>query len=120
MATFLIGKHNRIALLGAGTRGQFRREDQMGCAWVAEKLVKAGYISETPETDEYIKKWTGVDPNVIREGRSADYLRATGQERDLEFILEHIDDLNVVPRLIDGELVPASPASVETTSSVIK
>jgi len=120
MANHLIGRHRRIALLGAGTRGQFRREDQMGCAWVAERLIKAGYIAETPEADEYIKKWRGVDPNVIREGRSADYLRGTGQEGDLEFILQHIDDLNVVPRLIDGELVPASAASIEITSSLFK
>ncbi|MFQ5433160.1 MAG: 2-phosphosulfolactate phosphatase [Nitrospinota bacterium] len=107
VAKLLIEKHNRVALLGAGTRGQFRREDQICCAWVAEKLVEAGYTPETSQTKEYIYRWKGADPEQVREGRSAEYLRKSGQEPDLEFVLSHIDDLNVVPILSNYELKPA-------------
>jgi len=105
VANHIDGRHDRIAILGAGTRGQFRREDQMGCAWVAEQLVRCGYRAETPETEHYIAKWHGVGPEEVRGGRSAAYLRNSGQEDDLEFILRHIDDLDVVPALVDGELI---------------
>jgi 2-phosphosulfolactate phosphatase len=101
-----IQKHqDRIAILGAGTRGQFRREDQMGCAWVAEKLMAAGFTAASAKTVEIVEQWRGVPLAVVREGRSADYLRRSGQLVDLEFILHHIDDLDTVPTLHDGELV---------------
>jgi len=102
----LSGRHRRIAVLGAGTRGQFRREDQMACAWIAEQLVASGYFPETEETSSYITRWSGRSPDEARYGRSADYLRRSGQVQDLEFVLSHIDDLDTVPSLIDGELIP--------------
>ncbi len=102
----LSGRHHRIAVLGAGTRGQFRREDQMACAWVAEQLVASGYFPETEETSCYISRWSGKSPEEARLGRSADYLKRSGQEEDLEFVLSHVDDLDTVPSLIDGELFP--------------
>ena len=108
IAEYLTGRHERIAILGAGTRGQFRREDQMGCAWVAERLIQAGYKAETPQTSDYVSQWKGVNPEIVRAGRSAEYLRQSNQEQDLEFILNHIDDLDTVPALVDGELVMAS------------
>lgn len=107
VARYLSGRHDRIAILGAGTRGQFRREDQMGCAWVAEKLVDHGYRVANQQTGDYINHWHGASPEHVRGGRSAGYLLQTGQERDLEFVLGHIDDLEVVPSLVGGELVAA-------------
>ena len=98
-------KHAKVAIIGAGTRGQFRREDQMGCAWVAEGLLAKGFTAESPQSAEVVERWHGVHPAVVREGRSADYLRKSGQVPDLEFILHHIDDLDTLPVLVNGELV---------------
>jgi hypothetical protein len=39
------------------------------------------------------------------------YLAATGQYHDVEFILEHIDDIDSVFELRDGELVVSSDGS---------
>lgn len=114
LARHLAASHERVAVLGAGTRGQFRREDQIGCAWVAEKLVAAGYFAETPRTSELIARWRGADLQVIRGGRSAAYLCRSGQQEDLEFVLSHVDDLDVVPRLVGGELVPAAAMPVRS------
>jgi 2-phosphosulfolactate phosphatase len=105
VARHIDGRHERIALLGAGTRGQFRREDQMGCAWVAEKLIEAGYRSETQQTSDVVSRWHNVSADEIRGGKSAEYLNRSGQQEDLEFILEHIDDLDTVPSLVNGELI---------------
>jgi len=104
VSEYLTGRHKKVAVLGAGTRGQFRREDQMCCAWVAEKLIKAGYRAETPQTRQYIYRWNGVSPEEVRGGRSAEYLRNSQQEHDLEFILGHIDDLDIVPALVSYEI----------------
>jgi len=107
VAEHIAGRHERIALIGAGTRGQFRREDQMGCAWVAEKLVKMGYRTDSGKTDGYISRWSGVSPEEARKGKSAEYLLRSGQEEDLEFVIGHFDDLKTIPALKNGELVQA-------------
>jgi len=104
VAGHLQKRFKRVAVLGAGTRGQFRREDQIGCAWLAERLLEYGFVPEDAATEEIISRWQGVDIRYVRHGRSAAYLKRTGQERDLEFILNHIDDLDVVPVMRDGEV----------------
>ncbi|MEK6791120.1 MAG: 2-phosphosulfolactate phosphatase [Deltaproteobacteria bacterium] len=107
VAERIAGKHNAVAVIGAGTRGQFRREDQMGCALVAEALVEMGYTPGTRQTEESILRWKDHDFCIIRSGKSAEYLKRTGQERDLEFILSHIDDLRSTPMLIKDEFIEA-------------
>lgn len=104
VAKRLIGNYERVAVLGAGTRGQFRLEDQMCCAWIAEKLVQAGFEAETPHTREYIYRWSGADVQEAAKSESADYLRNSGQNEDLDFVLNHVDDLDIVPSLINYEL----------------
>ncbi len=104
VAEYIIGLHDKVAILGAGTRGEFRKEDQMGCAWLAEKLVNAGYDIESNRTRDLIARWSGATLESARGGHSADYLRRSGQTHDLEFILHHHDDLNIVPQLINGKL----------------
>jgi 2-phosphosulfolactate phosphatase len=108
MARYLSGRHARIAVLGAGTRGRFRREDQMGCAWVAEKLVEAGYDAETQHTRDLVARWHNASVEEIRGGKSAEYLNRSGQLEDLEFVLHHVDDLDTVPTLLNGELAAVS------------
>jgi 2-phosphosulfolactate phosphatase len=108
VARHLAGLHERIAVIGAGTRGQFRREDQFGCALVARTLIDLGYRPENDETIACVERWRDESLDVIREGRSADYLRRSEQEADLEFVLSHIDDVDTVPILAaNGELVDA-------------
>jgi phosphosulfolactate phosphohydrolase-like enzyme len=77
----------------------------MGCAWVAEKLLEAGYRTETQRTSDFLSRWHNVSPDEIRGGKSAEYLNRSGQQEDLEFILKHIDDLDTVPSLVNGELI---------------
>ncbi len=102
---YINGRHERIAVLGAGSRGQFRREDQMACAWVAEKLVGCGYVPETQSTRDLVSRWHAARPDEIRGGKSAEYLNNSGQQQDLQLILDHIDDLETVPSLVNGELI---------------
>lgn len=118
VARYLDGRHQRIAVLGAGTRNEFRREDQMGCVWVAEQLMACGYFPETEQTSRYITQWSGKSPEEVRAGKSAAYLRRSGQEEDLEFVLSHIDDVDTVPSLINGELIQVSGRKEAVCQSV--
>ncbi len=91
----LVG-HRRVALIGAGTRGQARDEDQMVCAWIGDQLRAAGCEPENESTLLDVERWRGADPSVLRSGPSADFLRSSGQMHDLEWVLAHVDDLDAV------------------------
>jgi 2-phosphosulfolactate phosphatase len=103
---YYVGQHySDIAVIGAGTRGRFRREDQICCAWIAEKLRQQGFNPANEETLSYIEKWRDQNIEVVRNGDSAEYLRRSGQSYDLEYIINCIDDLTAVPCLQDNMLV---------------
>ncbi len=102
---YLAARHPIVAIIGAGSRGEFREEDQLCCAWIAEGLLAAGYEPQNGRTVAIVERWSGVPIDVIANGASADYLRNTGQSRDLEYILTHIDDLDEVYRFERGQVV---------------
>ena len=43
-ASYLAARFRKIAVIGAGTRDEFREEDQMCCAWIAGLLMEAGRV----------------------------------------------------------------------------
>ncbi|HEX6553390.1 MAG TPA: 2-phosphosulfolactate phosphatase [Ktedonobacteraceae bacterium] len=102
---YLAEHHPRVALIGAGSRGQFREEDQLCCAWIAEGLLAAGYEPQDARTVSIVKRWSGVSIDKITQGASAEYLRNSGQSRDLDFILTHIDDIEDVYRFDRGQVM---------------
>jgi len=97
-SAYLTTHHPKVAIIGAGSRGQFREEDQLCCAWIAEDLLAAGYVPENEQTETLVKYWSGAPVESITTSASATYLRNTNQTRDLDFILAHVDDLNEVYR----------------------
>jgi 2-phosphosulfolactate phosphatase len=100
----LAANHPRVAMIGAGAKGEFRREDQLGCAWIAAGLLAAGYHADGEETSEVIERWRGAPVEACAGGRSAEYLRRTGQLEDLDFVLSRVDDVDAVFEFADGEL----------------
>ena len=42
LAGYLAGRHARVAVIGAGSKGEFREEDQICCAWIAAGLMSQG------------------------------------------------------------------------------
>jgi len=91
--------------LGAGSRGEFREEDQICCAWMAEILVASGFEPENRDTELLIKRWSGASPQAARQSKSADFLVRTSQVEDLEFILTHINDIPAAFKIEGGELI---------------
>jgi 2-phosphosulfolactate phosphatase len=101
----LIAAHSHVVLLAGESRGEFRDEDRLCCARMARVLIEAGYEPRDLFVEELVKRWADAPDEVVGGGRSAEYLAATGQLHDLDFILAHVDDLDDVYELRNGELV---------------
>ena len=99
-----------VVLLGAGTRGEFRGEDQLCCAWIAARLVDDGYEADD-QTRRVIDAWGKAPVESIVEGPSARYLRDSGQLGDLTFILEHVNDIAPTYEIHGNEVVARKSAT---------
>jgi 2-phosphosulfolactate phosphatase len=91
---YLAHNHDAVTLIGAGTRGDFRAEDQMCCAWIAEGLMKSGFAPEDDMTLRLVQRWRGAPRDAFLMSQSVAYLQRSGQLRDLDFILRHFDDVD--------------------------
>ena len=81
---YLAENHDSVVLIGAGTRGEFREEDQMCCAWIADGLIESGFVPEDATTRRLVERWRGAPEDAFLMSRSVEYLRRSGQLRDLE------------------------------------
>lgn len=105
VATHLAANFPNVALIGAGSRGEFREEDQLCCAWIAERLLHFGYTAKDRNTLEIVRRWSGKPADAWICNQSANYLRNSGQLADLDFILKHVADLSTPFMLLNGEVV---------------
>jgi 2-phosphosulfolactate phosphatase len=103
----IAGLYDHVEVLGAPTRGEFREEDQLCCAWIAAGLIEAGYAPEDNKTAEVVNRWKDKPVKICAEGKSAEYLKKTDQTKDLDFILLHVNDLNFALTIKDNEIVKA-------------
>ena len=85
--------HDAVTLIGAGTRGEFREEDQMCCAWIAEGLIRTGFAPEDEMTERLVERWRGAPHDAFLTSHSVAFLQRSGQLRDLDFILKQFDDV---------------------------
>jgi 2-phosphosulfolactate phosphatase len=113
VARYLAGYYPRVAVIGAGSRGEFREEDQMCCAWVAQALMEEGYRAQDERTVGIVKRWRGEPPDACTQGNSAAYLRRSGQTNDLEYTLAHVNDLEAAFILRGEEIVMVSSAGYD-------
>ncbi len=104
----LAHQHSRVVIIGAGSRGEFREEDQLCCAWIGRGLLHHGFVSEDQMTMDVIERWQNASLEAMLVSKSINYLRRTGQLEDLDYILAHIDDVtSLFP--IRGEEVVEEP-----------
>ena len=108
LADELAQRHEQVAVIGAGTRGEFREEDQLGCSWIAAALLDHGFQPKNEWTSTLVARWRNEPVTAIEASRSVDFLRDTGQLEDLEFVLGHVDDLGTAFEVRAGELVPVT------------
>jgi 2-phosphosulfolactate phosphatase len=104
LAGHLARFHDRVAVIGAGSRGEFREEDQICCAWIAALLMKRGFAAVNTQTADVVRRWRIAPASACLCSRSVDFLKRTGRRKDLDFILGHIDDLPRVFAIRSGEV----------------
>jgi len=83
----------RVALLAAGWHEEVSCEDQMAAAWVAARLLDAGFEAGDRHTADVVRRWSGIPPALAGWGNSAAQLRREGRGDEVEFVLSHVDDL---------------------------
>jgi 2-phosphosulfolactate phosphatase len=108
-----------VALIGAGTRGETRAEDQMACAWLGQRLTAHGFQPHDRRTELELELWADVDLASLRAGPSAGYLRGSGQGDDIDFVLARMDDVYAAAEFDGHEvrLVDAARSSAAAESA---
>lgn len=105
MADYLAGRHARVAIIGAGSLGEFREEDQACCAWIAAGLLSRGYVPQNAGTGALVSRWRDKTPESCLCSRSVSFLERTNRLEDLQFIFSHINDLSGVFAVRNGEVI---------------
>jgi len=95
---------DHVVLLGAESRGEFREEDLLCCAWIAAVLLDSGYDADQASR-QIVSTWRDAPVDRIADGKSAAYLRGSGQAEDLDFILGHVADLDATFELRADEVI---------------
>jgi 2-phosphosulfolactate phosphatase len=108
LPSHLAENHSRVAIIGAGSKGEFREEDQICCAWVAAGLMQHGYTPVGPLTESVVNRWKNVPAEACLCSRSVDFLKRTRRFSDLDFILQHVDDLPNVFAVQNREITTMS------------
>jgi len=100
----LAKNYRSVVLIGAGTRSEFREEDQMCCGWIADGLIESGFVPEDATTRQMVERWRDAPDNAFLISRSVDYLRRSGQLGDLNFVLSHFDDVDTACKMSGNEV----------------
>ena len=112
-AEHLAANHQRVALIGAGTKGEPRPEDQMVCGWLGRRLLELGFMAENDRTVAEVESWRTATLDRILASPSVDYLRSSQQDADIEFVLAHVDDVDAIA-VFNGQQV-----SLLTTTELV-
>lgn len=99
-----------VVVVGARSHDEFREEDQLCCARLAECLLDLGYLAADGNTLDIVRRWSNKPVDAWIANQSASYLRSSGQLADLEFILEHVGDLDVPFVLRNAQVLMAEPS----------
>ncbi|HEX3299865.1 MAG TPA: 2-phosphosulfolactate phosphatase [Actinomycetota bacterium] len=91
---------DEVAILAASP-DELRIEDAI-CA--ARLALAFGLDGADDETLRVVHAYGERDLDQIRTGTSAGYLRRSGQMADLEFILRHVDDVDLPCSVVDGRV----------------
>lgn len=87
------------AVLGAGTRGEFRPEDQVGCALIAKYYSKLVKCTINVYTKNIIKTFTKNVETHIRMSPSAQKLTEIEKGEDVDFVVNKLNTYSIVPSL---------------------
>jgi phosphosulfolactate phosphohydrolase-like enzyme len=98
-----LARHQRVALLGVGHGAEQRCEDRIFAARLAQALIGESFEPADLTTVQEISSWSASSMSLVALGKSAEYLRRQGRAEEIDFVLGHNDDLDIVCVQEDGE-----------------
>jgi 2-phosphosulfolactate phosphatase len=105
VASYVAANHERVAVIGAGSREEFREEDQLCCARIAARILRSGHTPGDEGTARLIQRWRKLPLTSFLVSNSVEYLKNTNQLDDLHFILSNINDVKSVCTVDNSEIV---------------
>jgi phosphosulfolactate phosphohydrolase-like enzyme len=116
-ARLLALRHERVLIVEGAGEGDVRCEDQIASARIAAVLVEGGFTPVGLNTRETLDRWATADIGLVHWGRSAEEMRRGKREADLEFVLGHVDDVDIVCAYASPRLQPVYPAELTSELS---
>jgi hypothetical protein len=88
----------------------------MVAAWIAGRLMGAGYASGNLSTAREVERWAQADLSMLSLGRGADQLRRLGLGDEIDFVLRRVDDLALACSYRGGEVTVSRRSRSPATS----
>jgi 2-phosphosulfolactate phosphatase len=99
-------------VIGAGSHGEFRPEDQVGCALISAKYIKLSDDKPDTQTKTFIDTFTEHMETHMQTSPSTQKLIKIGRTCDVDFILQNIDTYSVTPLVTFPQTKPFVPIIV--------
>ena len=96
---------SKWAIIGAGSHGEFRPEDKVGCALIAMYYLKETSFVPTQATMSFVKEYSTNTEHHITHSPSTEKLLRLGRACDVNFILRNANqytDVPVVKSMLEG------------------
>ena len=88
---------SKWAIIGAGSHGEFRPEDKVGCALIALHYLEETNFIPTQETMRFVKEYSSNIEHHITHSPSTEKLLRLGRARDVNFVLKNVNQYTQVP-----------------------
>jgi phosphosulfolactate phosphohydrolase-like enzyme len=105
-ARHMAAVHERVLVLDAADDADVRCENQLAAGRIVRGLVEAGFEPAGIATRETLERWSSADVELLTWGRSAEDLRRRQRHEDVDFVLSHVDDLDLVCAVNEDRIEP--------------
>jgi 2-phosphosulfolactate phosphatase len=89
------------ALIGAGSSGDFRPEDRVGCALIGKSLIDSGSYCADNIVVGFIKTYTDDWKDHILNSLSTLKLTNIGRRIDVDFVIDETNKYLIIPKVIN-------------------
>lgn len=96
IAQAVLGIGGNWALIGAGSSGDFRPEDKVGCALVGKELAQDVLFEISEDDLSFINLYSIAWQQHILNSPSSQKLRKIGRNVDIEFVIDEANNYPVV------------------------
>ena len=91
-----------------GEGGRLRCDDSMAASWMIAALTARGFEVEDMRAADIARRWSDASIDLVRWGSSAEQLTLAGRGADVDFVVSHVDDLDLVAVLHDSEVLAST------------